>query len=72
CVVEECISVSCADLYKRESSSLISLVRFPVSVYRGPELHFPRVSRSQMGAYLCLASNGVPPSISRRIFLEVT
>lgn len=24
-----------------------------------------------MGAYLCIASNGVPPSISRRVLLHV-
>ncbi|CAN8029421.1 unnamed protein product [Ixodes persulcatus] len=58
--------------WRREDGQSFRLGDQKVSVYRGPELHFPRVSRSQMGAYLCLASNGVPPSISRRIFLEVT
>ncbi|KAJ9591909.1 hypothetical protein L9F63_001511, partial [Diploptera punctata] len=30
-----------------------------------------RVSRLHMGAYLCIASNGVPPSISKRVVLRV-
>ncbi|VVD02061.1 unnamed protein product [Leptidea sinapis] len=29
------------------------------------------VSRTQMGAYLCIASNDVPPSVSKRIMLSV-
>jgi hypothetical protein len=29
------------------------------------------VSREQMGAYLCIASNKVPPSVSKRIKLVV-
>ncbi|KAI5756426.1 hypothetical protein M8J77_025014 [Diaphorina citri] len=29
------------------------------------------VSREHMGAYLCIASNGVPPSVSKRIMLIV-
>lgn len=30
-----------------------------------------RVSRLDMGAYLCIASNGVPPSVSKRIKVSV-
>lgn len=30
-----------------------------------------RVNRLHMGAYLCIASNGVPPSVSKRITLIV-
>jgi hypothetical protein len=30
-----------------------------------------RISRTEMGAYLCIATNGVPPSISKRIILTV-
>ena len=29
------------------------------------------VTRRDSGAYLCIASNGVPPAVSRRIMLEV-
>ncbi|XP_071552831.1 lachesin-like isoform X2 [Panulirus ornatus] len=37
----------------------------------GPTLHLRHVSRTNMGAYLCIASNGVPPSVSKRITLDV-
>ncbi|CAG0882451.1 unnamed protein product [Cyprideis torosa] len=34
-------------------------------------LVFTRVDRKLMGAYLCIASNGVPPIVSKRIQLDV-
>ncbi|XP_024085991.1 lachesin-like [Cimex lectularius] len=37
----------------------------------GPILNISRVNRLHMGAYLCIASNGVPPSVSKRIMLIV-
>lgn len=37
----------------------------------GEELIFPKISRTDSGAYLCIASNGVPPSVSKRIILDV-
>ncbi|XP_022237969.1 lachesin-like [Limulus polyphemus] len=43
-----------------------------VTQYVKQELHFEKVHRSHMGAYLCVASNGVPPTISRRTYLKVT
>ena len=30
-----------------------------------------KVSRNQMGAYLCIASNDVPPAVSKRVILNV-
>lgn len=37
----------------------------------GPELEITRVTRLHMGPYLCIASNGVPPTVSKRIVLIV-
>ena len=37
----------------------------------GEQLDLIRVSRTEMGAYLCIAQNKVPPSISKRIILNV-
>lgn len=34
-------------------------------------LYITKVSRLHMAAYLCVASNGVPPSISKRVQLRV-
>ena len=42
-----------------------------VNQFRGEVLKLKRVQRHQMGAYLCIASNSVPPSVSKRIRLNV-
>ncbi|XP_068910343.1 lachesin-like [Tenebrio molitor] len=42
-----------------------------VETYNGTNLHFWRLERRQMGAYLCIASNDVPPAVSKRIALNV-
>ncbi|XP_034185768.1 lachesin [Osmia lignaria lignaria] len=39
--------------------------------YNGSLLQFHRVERRQMGAYLCIASNDVPPAVSKRVTLAV-
>ena len=49
-----------------KSCSLIA-----VAYYEGQDLIFNKVNRLDSGAYLCIASNGVPPSVSKRILLEV-
>ncbi|XP_074034828.1 lachesin [Leptinotarsa decemlineata] len=42
-----------------------------VEVYSGTHMHFWRLDRRQMGAYLCIASNDIPPAVSKRISLSV-
>ncbi|KZC14516.1 Lachesin [Dufourea novaeangliae] len=42
-----------------------------VADYQGEELNLSKVSRNEMGVYLCIASNGVPPAVSKRIFINV-
>ncbi|CAL7951303.1 unnamed protein product [Xylocopa violacea] len=37
----------------------------------GPNFNITKVNRLHMGSYLCIASNGVPPSVSKRIMLIV-
>ena len=39
--------------------------------YEGENLTIARVTRAQMGAYLCIARNDVPPTVSKRISLNV-
>ena len=39
--------------------------------YQGEQLHLTKVSRTDMGAYLCIASNDVPPAVSKRTVLFV-
>uniref|UniRef100_A0A1I8N5G1 Ig-like domain-containing protein n=2 Tax=Musca domestica TaxID=7370 RepID=A0A1I8N5G1_MUSDO len=42
-----------------------------VSEVEGETLELERISRLHMGAYLCIATNGVPPSVSKRIKVSV-
>lgn len=51
--------------------SIVSSHPIPVNVVDGELLHITKVSRLHMAAYLCVASNGVPPSISKRVHLRV-
>lgn len=44
---------------------------FIVVEWEGETLHIGKISRMDMGAYLCIASNGVPPSVSKRIKVSV-
>ena len=37
----------------------------------GPVLELHKVRRGEAGSYLCIASNGHPPTVSRRLQLDV-
>ncbi|XP_065724800.1 neurotrimin isoform X2 [Drosophila suzukii] len=37
----------------------------------GEMLTLSKITRSEMGAYMCIASNGVPPTVSKRMKLQV-
>ncbi|CAL4100234.1 unnamed protein product, partial [Meganyctiphanes norvegica] len=58
--------------WKREDGGTIHLSNgINLKVTDSEVLHIPKVSRLHMGAYLCIASNNVPPSVSKRIMLQV-
>ncbi|KAH8255421.1 hypothetical protein KR038_002889 [Drosophila bunnanda] len=58
--------------WRRESGVPIELASGEeVPSVEGTDLIIPNVKRQHMGAYLCIASNGVPPSVSKRITLVV-
>ena len=42
-----------------------------MDIWTGDTLEIHRVRREDMGAYLCIASNKIPPSVSKRITLVV-
>lgn len=44
---------------------------FSVFSVESPTITIPKVSRHHMGAYLCIASNGVPPTVSKRVMVIV-
>ncbi|XP_055592432.1 lachesin-like [Uranotaenia lowii] len=58
--------------WKRDDNTKIAISK-NVSVldWEGDSLSLSRVSRFDMGAYLCIATNGVPPSVSKRIKVSV-
>ncbi|XP_055526091.1 lachesin isoform X7 [Wyeomyia smithii] len=45
--------------------------KMKATVVEGEMLSLTKVTRSEMGAYMCIASNGVPPSVSKRMKLQV-
>ncbi|CAK9804131.1 Lac [Anthophora quadrimaculata] len=42
-----------------------------VESYEGEQLHLKAIKRQEMGSYLCIASNGVPPMVSKRYYVNV-
>uniref|UniRef100_A0A8D8Z791 Lachesin n=1 Tax=Cacopsylla melanoneura TaxID=428564 RepID=A0A8D8Z791_9HEMI len=43
-----------------------------VRKFQGVDLNLFRVNRDDMGAFLCVANNGVPPTVRKRVTLMVT
>ncbi|GIY80720.1 lachesin [Caerostris darwini] len=63
--------------WRREKPKDINLgpvgnTRNIVQRVEGEFLNLTQVTREDMGAYLCIAKNGVPPTVSKRILLQVT
>lgn len=60
---------------KKKRSCLYYALHFSlfrlVSEWEGEVLDMARISRLDMGAYLCIASNGVPPTVSKRVKVSV-
>ncbi|CAL4083900.1 unnamed protein product, partial [Meganyctiphanes norvegica] len=57
--------------WKREDKLPIELPDgTKVPEFKGNELNLRAVSRTHMGAYLCIASNKIPPMVSKRITLD--
>lgn len=44
---------------------------FEAQNWNGEYLNITQVNRDDMGAYLCIATNGVLPAVSKRIVLNV-
>ncbi|CAK9833781.1 Ntm [Anthophora retusa] len=58
--------------WRREDGQLILLGNGQkVTSVKGPNFNITKVNRVHMGSYLCIASNNVPPSVSKRITLIV-
>ncbi|KAJ6224589.1 hypothetical protein RDWZM_003134 [Blomia tropicalis] len=62
--------------WRRENGKSLNLglyggKKFAANKWDGEYLNISQVTRDDMGAYLCIASNGVQPSVSKRIVLQV-
>lgn len=58
-------------MWRREDGNEMVVSGENVNVVDGEILSITKISRLNMAAYLCVASNGVPPSISKRVLLKV-
>ncbi|XP_076299650.1 neurotrimin isoform X3 [Lasioglossum baleicum] len=58
-------------MWRREDMKNINYNGESVDAVDGEVLHIVKISRLHMGAYLCIASNNVPPPVSQRIVLHV-
>jgi len=50
---------------------MITIIFLSVTSVEGPELILRRLTRADMGAYLCIATNGIPSPVSKRIMVHV-
>ncbi|XP_065567319.1 lachesin-like isoform X1 [Artemia franciscana] len=57
--------------WKREDGSTFFIENRDTFIVDGSVLNITRISRLHMGNYLCIASNGVPPSVSKKIAVKV-
>lgn len=57
-------------MQKQPIECILSIVAV-LRQYDGETLTLTNVQRSDMGIYLCIASNGVPPSVSKRFNVVV-
>ncbi|XP_070489915.1 lachesin-like isoform X1 [Chironomus tepperi] len=58
--------------WRREGGESIAISgQREVVTFNGSILSISRVNRLHMGAYLCIASNGIPPTVSKRVMLIV-
>ncbi|KAK7866545.1 hypothetical protein R5R35_002875 [Gryllus longicercus] len=66
-----------AVLWRREDSRNIVFrhdggrEKLSAKTFDGETLLLSSIQRADMGAYLCIASNGVPPSVSKRFIVQV-
>ncbi|KAI8121450.1 hypothetical protein FF38_00071 [Lucilia cuprina] len=58
--------------WRREGGEPIPIPNGTEAVsYNGSFLTIAKVNRLNMGAYLCIASNGIPPTVSKRVMLII-
>ncbi len=66
-----CSDLICIEQAGFKGISYCIFALFAVSSVEGSQVSLTRVTRGDSGAYLCIASNGVPSPVSKRIMLYV-
>lgn len=56
---------------RNKTRLIIKMFSISAEEVSGPVLKLWKVSRMDMGAYMCIARNGVPPAVSKRIELGI-
>jgi len=74
-VTLECVASGSPEpevVWRREDARQIRIAKNTTAEeVTGPILRLWKVSRMDMGAYMCIAKNGVPPAVSKRIELGI-
>ncbi len=65
------LQIKCQFFFYETFCTTAFFLSSPVPSVEGPVLRLYRVSRLDMGAYMCIARNGVPPAVSKRIHLGI-
>ena len=50
---------------------LLTDILFLAEEVSGAEIQLHKVTRSEMGSYMCIATNGVPPAVGKTVQLNV-
>ena len=58
-------------VWRREDSDDIVILGKKHKIIENAKLRLTKISRLNMGDYLCVASNGIPPSASNRFSVRV-
>lgn len=58
--------------WRREDERAIYGTQWHQSSVEDRQLNISHVTREEMATYVCIAANGVPPTASKRVYLEVT
>lgn len=67
----QCMHLNIEYLYLHTCAQHERFFTFAALAVEGEMLWLTKITRSEMGVYLCIASNMVPPSVSKRMKLQV-
>lgn len=69
--LSKCYSTTIRTVIIFQTAEKYNYFLFSALSVEGEMLSLTKITRSEMGAYLCIAANGVPPTVSKRMMLHV-